>query len=268
MDKLSQAMVDGYGIPKSFIGKIHDWIIIALAYHVMIQIEMKKIQICEYFPEEVVVQILSKLPVKSVLKFTCVCKLWNSIIKSSDFISTFASNKHDAYIFMLHFNSPNYQYSMRFDNRDFDEYLSLQPLFNTANVYDVHVVGSNNGLVCLCYAYRNYGSTTHKLIIWNPSIRKYLLIPEPNFLFLCSISEKLMGFGFDSRTNDYKLLLAQFWGDCIKNVVLYSLNSYSWKNYSNVALNYTHTCMTTPAFVDGRFHCLVITKKKECGAGV
>ncbi|XP_050218341.1 F-box protein At3g07870-like [Mercurialis annua] len=195
---------------------------------------MKKVKSCEYLPEEVVVQILSKLPVKSILKCTCVCRLWNSIIKSPDFISTFSSNKHHPYILLLHSHSYNHQFSMRFDNKDFDEYLTLQPLLHPAsNVYDVLVVASN-GLVCLYYAYRGVGRYIHKLVIWNPSIRKTLMVPEPTSRLLGMNSANLLGFGFDSRTNDYKLLLARFTENSIniKDMVLYSLNSNSWKkNY-------------------------------------
>ncbi|XP_050217356.1 F-box/kelch-repeat protein At3g06240-like [Mercurialis annua] len=154
---------------------------------------------------------------------------------------------------------------MRFDNRDFDDYLSLQPLFDPANdVYKVVLVGSNNGLVCLYYAYTKDPGSIHKLVIWNPSIRKLLLIPQPSPLFFSPSYEKLIGFGFDSRTDDYKLLLTRFSMNPIKDVVLYSLNSNSWKQITHVALNYTRGSNmpeTTPAFVDGRFLWSVIADK-------
>ncbi|XP_050218963.1 F-box/kelch-repeat protein At3g06240-like [Mercurialis annua] len=225
---------------------------------------MKKIQVREYFPEEVMVQILSKLPVKSILRFRCVCKLWNSIIKTPHFISTFSSNKHHPYIILLHSRIYNYKYSMRFDDKDFDDYKSLQTLFHpSSNVFDVVLLGFN-GLFCLHYAYR-MDRLIGKLVIWNPSIGKFFLIPQPSSCLLRL--NNILGFGFDSRTNDYKLLFAWFSETSIKDVVLYSLNSNSWRQITHGVLNYRNNNMlsemTTTAFVDGRFHWPVIGDHKN-----
>ncbi|XP_050217352.1 putative F-box protein At3g16210 [Mercurialis annua] len=191
----------------------------------------------EFLPEEIVVQILSRLPAKSVLKFSCACKLWNSIIKNPNFIPTFSSNKHHPCIFILHYDGRDlkYKYSMRFDDEDFDEYLFLQPVCNPPDEVG-EVIGSSGGLVCLCYQ----NSRIDKLIICNPCIRKSLVIPKYSAHPFGWIRNKLMGFGFDSRTNDYKLFLAHLAIDSITNVLLYSLNSNSWKKITitSVGRNY------------------------------
>ncbi|XP_050222082.1 F-box/kelch-repeat protein At3g06240-like [Mercurialis annua] len=208
----------------------------------------------EYLPEEVVVQILSRLPAKSVLKFSCVCKLWNRIVKSPDFISTFSSNKHDSYVFLLHSDSSDYQYSMHLENKDSHQYPSLHPLSNPAS-RNLHryfkVIGSSNGLICL---YFNLGKGLPKFIIWNPSIRKSVHVPPNNLVG----PDQLIGFGFgfDSRTNDYKLLEDGF---------MYSLNCNSWKKISNIPVeNKTKRFwLSTPLFVHGRFHWLAMSEKKN-----
>ncbi|XP_055962378.1 F-box/kelch-repeat protein At3g06240-like [Mercurialis annua] len=227
---------------------------------------MKRTEMSEYLPEEVIFQILLRLPVKSLLKFTCVCKLWNSIIRTPHFISnqihtTFSSNKHHRFIFLLHSYKSNYEFSMHFDNKDFDQYLPVQPLFNQADACDV--VGSSNGLVCLFYVYKmniNFNGGICKFVIWNPSIRKYLLLPETSFPLLASNyfsnQSKLLGFGFDSRFNDYKLFVAQYSTSTI-DVVLYSLNSNTWKKIANVPpTSYrNHICSTCRStFVNGKFY--------------
>ncbi|XP_050235710.1 F-box/kelch-repeat protein At3g06240-like isoform X1 [Mercurialis annua] len=202
--------------------------------------KMKKAEMSEYLPEEVIVEILSRLPVKSVLKFSSVCKLWNCVIRSPDFISTHTrnSNKHHNYMFLLHSYKCRHQYSMHFDNKDFDEYLSVQPLFNQANVSEV--VASSNGLVCLFCVYKrniHIHRDLYKFVIWNPSIRKYFLLPEPSFRLRSNYSSthsKLLGFGFDSRLNDYNFFVAQYSVSSVTQVALYSLNSNTWKKITNV----------------------------------
>nr|AIK66492.1 S5-locus SLFlike2 protein [Petunia integrifolia subsp. inflata] len=38
-------------------------------------------------PHDVVIDVLKKLPGKSLLRFKCVCKTWNCLVNNSDFIS-------------------------------------------------------------------------------------------------------------------------------------------------------------------------------------
>lgn len=47
----------------------------------------------DYFPEEFIHEILLRLPVKSLIKCSTVCKSWSSLIKSSAFVDTHLSLK-------------------------------------------------------------------------------------------------------------------------------------------------------------------------------
>ncbi|GAB2249567.1 hypothetical protein Droror1_Dr00012926 [Drosera rotundifolia] len=38
-----------------------------------------------HMPEDLIVEILSRLPVKTLIQFICVCKQWHSVIRSSPF---------------------------------------------------------------------------------------------------------------------------------------------------------------------------------------
>nr|KJB74135.1 hypothetical protein B456_011G277100 [Gossypium raimondii] len=45
-------------------------------------------------PEALVIEILSKLPVKSLTRFNCVCKYWCSSIQTPHFISNNLENNN------------------------------------------------------------------------------------------------------------------------------------------------------------------------------
>ena len=48
-----------------------------------------------HLPDDIVLNILSRLPVKSLLRFRCVCKTWDSSITTPNFISTHLNNNKD-----------------------------------------------------------------------------------------------------------------------------------------------------------------------------
>ncbi|KAL4377499.1 hypothetical protein GQ457_02G032170 [Hibiscus cannabinus] len=117
------------------------------------------------------------------------------------------------------------------------------------------MLDSCNGLICLqLYPYDN----GLNFVLWNPSIQKYISLPQP------SISEDLelnIGFGFDSKTNDYKLLLVgveEEDGSWI-NPYLFSLNQNCWKTHTaTIPSNYTFDAAGVMSlhFVNGAFHWL------------
>ncbi|KAF8396749.1 hypothetical protein HHK36_018379 [Tetracentron sinense] len=48
-----------------------------------------------YIPEDVMVSILGRLPVKSLLRFKCVCKLWLSLISNPNFVESHLSYQNN-----------------------------------------------------------------------------------------------------------------------------------------------------------------------------
>ncbi|KNA12543.1 hypothetical protein SOVF_124950 [Spinacia oleracea] len=47
--------------------------------------------VMDRFPDDIIAQILIRLPVKSIHRFKCVSKVWNSIIKNGRFVSSYIS---------------------------------------------------------------------------------------------------------------------------------------------------------------------------------
>ena len=158
----------------------------------------------DYLSEEVVLEILHRLPVKSLLRFRCVSKSWNSLITTPSFI-----NSH------LSYNSSNSnKLIVRYCVYPFVEaYKLIDDTIDSSSDQIQHIdfpltsggrdhfllIGSVNGLFCL-YELERY-------VIWNPSIRKFITLPKP-CITVKTLSHN--GFGFDPRTNDYKVVRILF----------------------------------------------------------
>ncbi|XP_040372538.1 F-box protein CPR1 isoform X2 [Rosa chinensis] len=201
----------------------------------------------DYFPEEIIERILLRLPTKSLIKSTLVCKSWMSLIKSSTFIQSHLSitidsnNQNDAHLLLL--SAFSYKVSDRlhwlhWDSPEFGEYsLLADPVTFLENepISDLEVVGTCNGLICLAPDLSDNHSPT---LIWNPCIRKIVILPSPPACFTSTQYDKYIehGFGYDSHSNDYKVLRIVTLPDDHSDlsrfatvVQVYSLARASWK---------------------------------------
>ncbi|XP_030963956.1 F-box/kelch-repeat protein At3g06240-like [Quercus lobata] len=188
-----------------------------------------------HLPHDVVLNILATLPVKSLIRFKCVSKLWDSSITSPNFISNHLNivnnnNNNDdndhAYLIQtcIEYNSPKIPitYKVLCCDRTFDSLFE----FSVPSVFDLNMsllVGSCNGLVCLTQ-HRRLSATSDAIYLWNPSIRKFKRLPDS-----CSNGKDFWfstGFGYQSKTNDYKVVKLR--GTPVVAEV-YTLSSDSWR---------------------------------------
>lgn len=225
----------------------------------------------DHIPEEIIYQILLKLPVKSVVKFSAVCKSWTSMIKSPIFAQNHLSrtvqsnHKNDAHLLLLNLLAKKEEtFSLRWDNPTFGEYKKLVHLF-PRNTFPsecvLSVVGTCNGLVCLADLDRSFCETS--IVIWNPSIRKYVTLPTnprtlPTSPSVCGYWRHF-AFGYDSRNNDYKVLRIMEQGYWSRRTdpcefEVWSLTRGSWKIISDAAKNMYVSRTDSPAFVNGALH--------------
>ena len=66
------------------------------------------------------------------------------------------------------------------------------------------MVGSCNGLLCLSNDKLSY---TNRLCLWNTCVRRLVEIPLPNITYATHSSfDVTIEFGFDPKTNDYKVV--------------------------------------------------------------
>ncbi|KAL2533090.1 F-box protein CPR30 [Abeliophyllum distichum] len=202
-----------------------------------------------YFPEELMNDVLLKSPVKSLLRLRSVKKSWRDLIDDPDFIKKHMeqSMKKGSSVEVIHRCDINKFYSMHLD-------LSGNPITDPEELphpfgyrydfdksvvytgdYEIHLVGSCNGLVC-------FVDSAHRIILWNLATRKYfelqhLDIELPRFTDLDLTYYVNYGFGYDGATDDYKVirLINSYHNesDCFL-VEFYSLKSKSWKRFEDL----------------------------------
>ncbi|GJZ36712.1 F-box associated domain containing protein [Tanacetum coccineum] len=175
-----------------------------------------------YLQSEIIHDILSRLPVKSLLRFKSVCKLWHSLILDPCFIKSHLS---------LSTCNINFTHHRLINNSIGDRYLSSCPLNKVlcerfVNELDpcfpleltrkpnLRVIGSCNGLLSLL--------DLQTLFIYNPSTRLWSELYKAPFGLL-------YGFGYDESTDDYKVVVIT--GG--KQVVIFSLKTGTWKKIGN-----------------------------------
>ncbi|KAK4430145.1 F-box/kelch-repeat protein [Sesamum alatum] len=184
-------------------------------------------------PEEIIVEILTRLPVKSLLKFRCVSKSWLSVISSPQFIKTHLrfwakDATFSKYRIMLTISDPGFNLkhcSVRS--------LMCEPSTEAFNIdyprkhryRAVWVVGSCNGLICIAINEKD-------LFLWNPSTRISTKLP-PVEVKMTPGFYNIFGFGYNESSDDYKVLgIFCAFGNVgvYQSVVkLYSSKTNSWK---------------------------------------
>ncbi|XP_057792516.1 F-box/kelch-repeat protein At3g06240-like [Salvia miltiorrhiza] len=135
----------------------------------------------DYFPADLWIEILIKLPVKSLIRFTAVSKSWRSLITSPNFNSVHLSNaknrallrrydKHDKHehYHLLEFAAKNGAFGIN-SCSEFEFPLKSQ-------IGYFRIVGSCDGLVCLTDDFFLYPS--QPVILWNPSVRNRVILPQ------------------------------------------------------------------------------------------
>lgn len=203
-------------------------------------------------PDDLIIEILTRLPAKPLCKFRCVSKSWLSLLSSKQFIKTHLKISKKSTDFASH--------RIILRCRDNLKQFSVHPLFYEPIIdafdtdYPINlprkpfgVVGSCDGLICLAVDRIN-------LMLWNPSTRICKTLPDFD-LKINPGGYFAYGFGFDKSSDDYKVVLGFINGsrDLTEVIVLvYSLNSDEWKRIKNYE---GPRMMDDPAtFVNGKLH--------------
>ncbi|XP_071721493.1 putative F-box protein At3g24700 [Rutidosis leptorrhynchoides] len=183
------------------------------------------------FPDEILSEILSWLPAKTLLRLKSVSKQWHSLLTTQLFKNTHLNHitKHDH-------QNPNKILQLSEDGFQTIDCQSPEhgvgvthnrPLPLTLQPTKVVILASCHGLVCV--GVLNYGNSYYfcDLILWNPLTGEIKTLPKTNYNEECYANcRPRFGLYYSSFDNDYKLI-------CVTaddhNVYGYSLKNDSWR---------------------------------------
>ncbi|KAL3628795.1 hypothetical protein CASFOL_027841 [Castilleja foliolosa] len=179
------------------------------------------------FPIDVMLCILTRLPVKSIIRFKSVCKPWFALLSSPDFkklhqVQFSNDPRNQTYLFQ-HSNNTLSLFQIG-SNQKKPTFLNHPFSHNKINI---DVVGCFNGFVCLSEKPSN--DVIH---LWNPALNMSKQIFPLEECEECVVS---LGFGYDAESDDLKVVKIvlidnrkHLAGMSAIIVEVYSVNSDSW----------------------------------------
>lgn len=197
-----------------------------------------------YLPEDVMLDILLRLPVKTLLQFKCVSKHWYTLIESPGFVKLHFNHKSNPERLLVRNYRPDtdkYTYALFHDETfcGFEEPDHLQMPITVGSL-----LGPVDGLFLVV-------GRSGNMALLNPSMRQLRPIPllHPDVKPHLSPYDDLLGFGWDESGKDYKVISIQyFWNDELdvphdpSIVSIYSLRSDSWRHFEDVDLANSGHC--------------------------
>ncbi|XP_057455602.1 F-box/kelch-repeat protein At3g06240-like [Lotus japonicus] len=191
-------------------------------------------------PHDLIIEILLRLPVRSLLRFKCVCKSWFFLISDTEF----AKSHFDLDVALTHRLLLQFPNKYRVESFDLDSSLDDSSAVVTLNfpppskslyLNPLYFLGSCRGFMLLAYDF------TSNVIVWNPSTGFRQQILDDSYF----MSNSLYGFGYDKITDDYFLVLIALSFDAVpfgeileKRIRTFSLKTRSWYNAKDVNVDY------------------------------
>ena len=188
----------------------------------------------QHIPAGVAYNILTQLPVKSIIRFRCVSKSWNSIFTDPIFITTnfkfnqaksLSNNSHNGYLLY----KENLSYGVKESHIvvcNNERTLSRVCSFEIPSIHD-HIVGFCKGLFCHT---GSMDDSYQRIYVWNPSIRKITIAATANNVGFAGVA---LGFAYHLQNNDFKILRLV----CFQRELLYGSDGaeaevYTWRTGS------------------------------------
>ncbi|KAL4580727.1 hypothetical protein LXL04_016929 [Taraxacum kok-saghyz] len=222
--------------------------------------------------EDLIYEIFTRLPLKSVLRFRTLSKLLSRCITSRDFIRmhTFRSPQKILIKHCLH-KKHKHLYTIHTGDQlpitRLRRYAGIKPIKprDTKNDYISRLVGSCNGIICIW-------DSDNSIHLWNPSFRRELKLPDclggcsGSCPHRCSCGAHRIttgciygtgiGIGFDSITDDFKIVSLPECGGTGESTYIYTMKTAAWCAINSPTPLF-HKVTSRGCFVNGSLHWLV-----------
>lgn len=147
-------------------------------------------------PDEIVLEILSRLPVKSMMRFKCVCRAWRALLSDPNFT---ISTERQRRLVMASAIPNTYSVSLQSITMDTNQGCSVEELhkpWDQSLCTPARVLGSCDGLLLI--------SCFENIYMWNPSTMDYKkVLTYLDF----NLKHVIHGLCYDPFTNDYKVVI-------------------------------------------------------------
>ncbi|KAJ9176825.1 hypothetical protein P3X46_012097 [Hevea brasiliensis] len=216
----------------------------------------------EHLPLEIVHDILSRLPISSLVQFRCVCKAWRALAQDPHLVKFYLSTSttNDPCL-ILHCDFPirNQLYFVDLaaaPHQGKDKVKRINaPFWPMMPEFDV--VGSCNGLLCLADSLYN-----DAVYVYNPFTRNHVELPKS---LKYPDQEVVFGFGFHPKTQEYKVVKIVYYRNghssyprarrlvySQSEVQILTLGGPSWRSLGKIS--YQLVRRPSEALVNGRLH--------------
>ncbi|THG06264.1 F-box/kelch-repeat protein At3g06240-like [Camellia sinensis] len=221
-----------------------------------------------FLPMDIIVDILNRLPIKSLVRFRCVCKTFRHLISNPTFISSHLLHHRTTTIFTFkHRTTSSSTLSLLQSPSSSENPINLvHPFPNRTR--DLHLIGSINGLLCVCLS--NHPLHCHRriiLLLWNPATKLFKSLPPPTIKIPRRFFQFSLGFGFrfhsTTSSSDYKVVrIVSFKSQT--RVEVYSSISDCWREIQVMDLRFHIHKLSCEVIVNGAPYWLLSTASNHC----
>lgn len=195
-------------------------------------------------PEDILREILLRLPVRSLLSCQCVCKSFNILTRNPNFMATHvkraSTSNTTTFCSVFLYGSDEIQDRndhLLLENSDDSVSSSFVRRSNPVSC-DISIVGSCNGLFCAKFETPGDENGGH-FLIWNPTTRENRYVLKPRVNASRNSHTVALAFGYTSKTNDYKVVRIVSHFDLEKPLVkvqVYNMSTDDWSIYDVTTL--------------------------------
>ncbi|KAL4576430.1 hypothetical protein LXL04_012523 [Taraxacum kok-saghyz] len=168
-----------------------------------------------FIPNDILHDILARLPAKSLMRFRCVSRHWNRLITDPYFMKL--RSRRMIILTSLHLIDDNVPIQDTAHSK-----AKLQFHFpHQEGTDNVAIIGTFNGIVLLVLSDQFQNP---RMILYNPITRASKQVPDPPYP--CHGATYAFGFGYGETTNDLKIVRIEVQNDCYFDWNTFDVNKY------------------------------------------